>query len=81
MILQKTHSDETPLETPPNASFTSDYEISDEARSAYLVALDRADDMLIAWEVQIRDKRNTGDQMELDDFIREQGYAPAHFEV
>jgi hypothetical protein len=68
------------LEAPDNATRTSDYEITDEARAAYQAALDdRADDLVIALEI-VRERPEAGDRMELDDFIREQGYDPAQLE-
>ena len=81
-MIQPTLSHQPPdLETPENASRTSDYEIADDARDAYAAflveALERTDDMLIALEIRVREKSDTGERTELTDFIREQGYDPA----
>lgn len=76
-------SEDAPLlEAPDNATRTSDYPISDEARAAFLAALDHADDLVIALEIRVRAERDAGDdRVELDDFIREQGYDPGRFEA
>jgi hypothetical protein len=66
------------LDAPGNATRTSDYEIAPAVWEAYLAALERADDLLIAVEIRTRDL-NGGDRVELNDFIREQGYDPADF--
>ncbi len=81
MTPQTLSEDRPLLEAPDNATRTSDYPISDEARAAYLAALDHADDLMIALEIRARDQRDAGGRMELDDFIREQGYDPAHFKA
>ena len=64
------------LEVPATATRTSDFEISDRARNAMAAALERVDDLQIALEIRVRDERRGGDRMELEDFIREQGYDP-----
>lgn len=73
------------LSSPENATRTSDYEISEEARDAYasrvLDALEAADDLLIALEIRRRDVADKRGGTELADFIREQGYDPADFAV
>ncbi len=63
------------LEVPTNATRTSD-EVSPEAWEAYLGTLDLIDDMAIALEIRARPSL-VGDVVELDDFIRQQGYEPA----
>ena len=80
-MIQPTLSHQPPdLEMPENASCTSDFEITDDARDAYAAfmveALDRADDMVIALEIRVRDASDSGERTELNDFIREQGYDP-----
>jgi hypothetical protein len=71
------------LEEPENATRTSDYEISDDARRAFaanvVTALERADDLLIALEIRRRTGAEAVDRVELADFVRDQGYAPADF--
>ena len=68
------------LEVPTNANRTSAYEIHQEALEAYAAvfeaALDKIDDMAIALEIRARPTL-VGDVVELDDFIRQQGYEPA----
>lgn len=81
-MIQPTLSHDLPdLKAPENVSRTSDYEIADDARDAYAAvlveALDRADDMLIALEIRLRQASDSGERTELEDFIREQGYDPA----
>lgn len=81
-MIQPTLSHQPPdLEVPENASRTSDFEIAEDARDAYAAfvveALDRADDMVIALEIRIREASDSGERTELNDFIREQGYDPA----
>ncbi len=72
------------LDAPENATRTSDYEISEEARDAFAAAvveaLEQTDDVMIALEIRVRESRDTGDRTELMDFIREQGYDPADLE-
>ena len=71
------------LEEPENATRTSDYEISDDARRAFaanvVTALERADDLLIALEIRRRTGAEAVDRVELADFVRDQGYAPRRF--
>jgi len=71
------------LESVDNATRTSDYAINDEAREAYaaafVAALDRADDMVIALELRAAAQSKPDDQIEIEDFIREQGYEPRDF--
>lgn len=83
-MIQPTLSHQPPdLEMPENASCTSDFDITDEARDAYvsfmIEALDRADDMVIALQIRVRGASDSGERTELADFIREQGYDPAEF--
>jgi hypothetical protein len=71
------------LEVPDNATRTSEFGISEIAREAYsarfVSALEHADDLLIALEIRSRARRGAQapEQVELDEFIREQGYDPA----
>lgn len=67
------------LRAPDNATRTSDYPIRDEAREALAAALERVDDLAIALQVRARDAADSGERIELDDFIRAQGYDPAEF--
>ena len=59
----------------PNANRTSG-KVSEAALEAYAAKLDELDDMAIALELRARPKL-VGDVVELDDFIRQQGYEPA----
>ena len=81
-ILSPPPSEET-LDTPANATRTSDYEIRDEARDVYAAAvlesLDKVDDMVIA--LQVRARGELKERTELTEFIREQGYDPADFGI
>jgi hypothetical protein len=70
---------ERTLDTPGNATRTTDYKISPEVWEAYLGALERADDLEIALEVRTR--AVVSNPVELEDFIREQGYDPAEFQA
>jgi hypothetical protein len=82
MALKTQSEDQRLLEAPDNATRTSDYEISGEARAAYLAALDEAvDDLMIGLQIRVRDRPDADDQVELDDFIRQQGHDPADFEA
>jgi hypothetical protein len=67
------------LDVPENATRTSDYPIKDKAWAAYLASLDIVDDIAIALEIRARPTL-TGDVVELETFMREQGYNPADFE-
>lgn len=69
------------LDAPRNATRTTDYEIPREAWEAYVSALDRADDLAIALEIRLREPSLNSDPVELEDFMREQGYDPADFEA
>jgi hypothetical protein len=82
MALKTQSEDQRLLEAPDNATRTSDYETAGEARAAYLAALDEAvDDLMIGLQIRVRDRPDADDQVELDDFIRQQGHDPADFEA
>jgi len=45
----------------------------------YLGILDLLDDLVVALEVRRRDGSDTGERLEFEDLIREQGFDPADF--
>ncbi len=78
MDLPPTRGEDRVLTLSDTTTLTSEFEIADSARAAYLAAFERIDDLSIALEIRAREQRS-GEQTEITEFIREQGYDPAEF--